>query len=95
VGSEKLMAAGAMIRNGEFLIPQENGLLPGTYHVEINAPDADAPPAMERATPGGPGMLVAPDRIPAEYNVESEKTIEVTADGSNRFEFSIVSKPDA
>jgi hypothetical protein len=93
VGAEKLMAAGAMIQNGEYLIPQEKGLVPGTYHLEINAPDSDAPPIMMRATPGGPGIPVAPDRIPTEYNLKSDKTVEVTADGSNEFDFDIVSKP--
>jgi hypothetical protein len=92
VGREKLMAAGATVLNGEFKIPKEKGLTPGTYHLEINAPDTKAPPVMVYATPGGPGIPTQPERIPAEYNVDSKKTIEVTADGPNHFEFAIIGR---
>jgi hypothetical protein len=95
VGGDKLMAAGAMIQNGAYLIPKEQGLPPGTYHLEINSPDSDAPPVIVRQTPGGPGIPVAPDRIPPEYNLESDKTIEVTVDGANEFDFNITSQPAA
>ena len=40
-------------------------------------------------------MPVAPDRIPPEYNLESDKTISVTADGPNQFDFPIVSAPNS
>jgi hypothetical protein len=93
VGEQKAMAAGAIIRNGAYMIPQEKGLLPGEYHLEIHSPDDNAPPVMVSTTPGGPGFPVAPDRIPREYNVESTKTIIVRADGSNDFDFDIVSRP--
>jgi hypothetical protein len=92
-GGETLVASGAMIQNGAYHVPQEKGLLPGTYHVEINSPDRDAPMVMARVTPGGPGIQVAPDRIPAEYNSASTKTIEVTPEGENEFDFNIVTKP--
>ncbi len=93
VGDGKLMAAGAMIQNGAYHIPQQKGLLPGSYHLEINAPDAHAPPVMVRTAPGGPGIAVAPERIPAEYNVNCDKTVDVTADGTNQFDFNIASVP--
>ena len=86
------MAAGAMIQGGAYRIPQEKGLLPGAYHLEITAPDANARPVMVRATPGGPGISVAPERIPPEYNLKSDKTVDVTADGPNHFDFDITSK---
>src|SRR4051794_41031338 len=35
-GGGKIFASGAMIQNGEYHIPQEKGLPPGTYHLEIN-----------------------------------------------------------
>ena len=85
------MASGAMINNGAYHIPREKGLLPGTYHLEINAPDNAGPPVMARNTPGGPGIPVAAERIPPEYNINSNKTIEVTTDGDNHFVFDIVS----
>jgi hypothetical protein len=92
LGEGKLVASGAMIQEGVYHIPQAKGLTPGTYHVEINSPDSKAPPVMARATPGGPGIPVAPDRIPAEYNVNSQQTIEVTQDGETQFDFDIASK---
>lgn len=91
--SQKALASGAMVQNGEYKIPQEKGLTPGTYHVEISAPDTSAAPIMIRATPGGPGIPTQPERIPPEYNVDSKKTIQVTADGDNHFEFDIASRP--
>ena len=38
LGGEKMLASGAVVQNGQYIIPQEKGLRPGTYHVEINAP---------------------------------------------------------
>jgi hypothetical protein len=90
---ERKIATGAMVENGEYHIPQEKGLPPGTYHLEIYAPDNDAPPIMMRNTPGGPGIPTAPERIPAEYNVDSDKTIEVTPEGDNEFNFEITTRP--
>jgi hypothetical protein len=90
VGAERMVASGAMVNAGSFHIPQENGLMPGKYHVEISAPDVNAAPIMIRQTPGGPGIPIQPDRVPPEYNVESKQTVDVTADGDNRFEFNIV-----
>lgn len=92
VGGEKLVSSGAMIQDGVYNIRQEKGLLAGTYHVELNSPDTTATPAMDRGTPDGRGIPVVPDRIPAEYNLNSNKTVEVTADGDNEFDFDVVSK---
>jgi hypothetical protein len=90
--SEKKYSSGAMIQNGQYLVPQSHGLPPGKYHVEINAPDPKAPPIMVSAKPGGPAIPVAPNRIPPEYNRDSKQTIDVTQDGENHFEFTIVGK---
>lgn len=92
LAGQKLLASGAVVQKGEYRIPAEKGLSPGSYHVEITAPDSSAPRVMVRATPGGPGIPVAPERVPAEYNVDSKKTIEVTADGDNHFVFDILSR---
>jgi hypothetical protein len=89
---EKPLASGAMVTNGQYLIPQEHGLAPGKYHVEITSPDTKSPPVMARATSGGPGIPVARERIPAEYNTNSKHSIEVTPDGDNEFNFDIVSR---
>jgi hypothetical protein len=81
------LASGAMIQKGEYHIPQDKGLLPGEYHLEISAPDTAAPPVMIGGSP------TAPERIPAEFNVDSQKTVLVRADGDNHFEFEITSTP--
>jgi hypothetical protein len=91
-GTEKLFASGATIENGEFIVPQEKGLPPGTYVVEISAPDSKAPPVRPKVGPGEPALPpMAPERIPAEYN-SGNNTIEVSTDGENHFEFDIKSR---
>ncbi len=78
--------AGALIRDGKYQIPREQGLVPGTYRVEINAPEQGAPP------PGPPGADVvepARERIPPEFHRDSQRTIEVKADQANKFDFTI------
>ena len=90
---EKKMNGGAMVNGGAYSIAQEKGLLPGTYHVEINAPDNAAKPIVYRSSPDSPGVVTQPDRVPPEYNVNSKKTIEVAPAGDNRFDFDIQGKP--
>jgi hypothetical protein len=90
VGGEKLFSSGAMIRDGKYFIPREKGLWPGKYHVVISAPDEDAPKVTVRDNSGRPSPPVAPELIPPEYNIDSQKTIEVTSDGENHFEFDIM-----
>jgi hypothetical protein len=90
-GSGKLFASGAMIQNGKFQIPQEKGLPPGTYRVEISSPDTSVPPVVYKGAPGEPTLPpTAPERIPPEYNSNSKHSIEVTTDGDNDFKFDIV-----
>lgn len=87
-GGERLAATGASIVNGEFQIPQEKGLPPGTYFVEISAPDTAAPLVSYQAGPGQPRLPpTAPERVPAAYN--ANRTIEVTVDADNHFKFEI------
>jgi hypothetical protein len=89
IGSEKLMTSGALIQAGAFHVPQEKGLLAGSYQVEINSPDSAAPPVLDRPS----GMLMAPERIPTAYNTDSKQTIDVLVDGDNDFDFDISSVP--
>lgn len=77
--------AGAMIRNGEYLIPAAKGLPPGVFRVTINSADEKAPPIMIYGTP------TAPNRIPEEFNLKSDKQVEVSAAGENVFRFDIKS----
>lgn len=89
---EKQIASGAMIEQGEYYIPQEKGLTPGPYHVEITSPDVNAPPVMVPVGPGGRGVPTQPERIPPEWNADSTQRVEVSADGDNHFVFDIVSR---
>jgi hypothetical protein len=92
-GGGKLIASGATIENGQFTVPQEKGLPPGKYVVEISSPDTSAPPVRARTAPGEPALPpTAPERVPAEYNTAGKHTIEVTADGDNHFKFDIQSR---
>src|SRR5262249_35444301 len=50
-GNGKLFASGAMIQNGKFHVPQEKGLPPGTYRVEISSPDTAAPLVVYKSAP--------------------------------------------
>lgn len=89
VEGEKKESTGAMIHDGSYSIPVEKGLLPGKYHVVLSAADAEAAPVTLRDSSGRPTVAVSPELIPPEYNVNSDKNIDVTADGENHFVFSI------
>jgi hypothetical protein len=89
----KKTSTGAMIRDGKFEVPQEKGLLPGSYHVDISSADSKGPPVIVQGSPGGPGISVARERIPAEYNTNSKQSINVAKGGDNHFVFKIVSRP--
>jgi hypothetical protein len=76
-------ACGALIQQGDYRVPREHGLEPGKYRVRISSPVPikDAPPS---------GMSVPTrERIPEKFSsLESgDVSIEVTADGPNRFDF--------
>jgi hypothetical protein len=61
--------------------------------VQISSADKSAVSTMANGAPGMQGIPIAEDRIPAEYNINSDKKVEVTRDGDNRFDFDVVSKP--
>jgi len=74
-------AGGALIVAGKYELPGEHGLLPGSYTVRINSPEPD--PNDKSSFPA------TKERIPATYNTQSTATVEVRADGPNRFDFTI------
>ena len=87
-GSSQTAGARALVQNGQYSVPSQQGVMPGTYRVVITSPEENTtdPPA------GPPGMEMPPpgtERIPAEYNTESEQTVQVSATGDNQFDFTI------
>jgi hypothetical protein len=81
------VAGGSAIRAGHYKIPGSAGLAPGKYKVVITSPEVVAGQGT-----GDPMMSVKPvnkERIPSEFNTESQTFVEVRADGANEFNFSI------
>jgi len=78
----------ALIQDGKYQIPAEQGLTPGTYRVLISSAESNS-----SAEPvGPPGMKMPPlgkERIPAKYNRDSRETVEVKAASPNTFNFAI------
>ncbi len=79
--------SGTTIENGQYTIAAESGLKPGTYTVRISSIEEAGGGA-----PAAPGpestMQVGKELIPAEFNINSTKTIEVKTSG-NAFDFAI------
>ncbi|HEY2412377.1 MAG TPA: hypothetical protein VGI40_09055 [Pirellulaceae bacterium] len=86
-------AGGAVISNGKFAVPRDNGLLPGKYRVAISAPV----PGADKPAPVMPGEAppLAKDLIPPEWNTASKQIVEIKKGGVNSFPFEISSKSAA
>lgn len=84
--------SGAPIENGEYELPEENGLLPGKYRVSISSPEqtgsgtTDPMQAMNEASQKPVG-----DRVPAKYNVKSELSVDFANGGPTEFNFDLKS----
>jgi hypothetical protein len=80
-------AGGSAIRAGQYKIPGSAGLAPGRYKVLITSPEI-----VGNQGQGDPMMSEKPvnkERIPSEFNAESQTYVEVRADGANQFNFAI------
>ncbi|MSR32420.1 MAG: hypothetical protein EXR99_13050 [Gemmataceae bacterium] len=80
-------AAGAMVKEGKYEIPQLQGLDPGTYKVIISCTEEmKVPPKGWKAT-----SLPTKELLPPEFSSheKSKNKINVTKDGDNKFDFSI------
>lgn len=86
------LSTGAMIQDGKFKLPSEQGLPPGKYLVRIFSPDAANLP--QDALPGdsGDNPPVAKERIPEKFNVKSDQFVDVKPSGGNVFKFDIPAK---
>lgn len=81
------IASGDRVENGRFQIPAHLGLTPGTYLVRISSAE-ETGEVVEPEFPGA-ATSTARERIPPEYNIESDQRITVTAEGPNTFQFDI------
>lgn len=80
------LSAGALIRNGKYQIPREQGLPPGTYKVHISSLEPTPP------LTGAPGENPAPpakERLPENVNVKTQLKAEIKADPSPKFDFEV------
>jgi hypothetical protein len=78
---------GAVIKNGRYSIPAQNGLLPGRYKVIITS--ADRSGVIDPDALPGPAGPLPKDRINPRYNAQTTLTAEVKADGPNTFNFDV------
>ena len=79
-------ASGAVIKDGRYTIPREQGLEPGVYRVVISSTVE-----VKKLPPGWTGSPPTEERLPSAYSSATKGTItiEVTPDGSHEFDFSI------
>ena len=81
--------SGALIKDGRYVIPQDKGLLPGTYKVVISSVEGNAPEPTPGVPPGPTKKGRAKDRIPADYNRTTKEVVEVTKEGPHEFNYTI------
>jgi len=87
---------GALILEGKYTVPKNQGLVPGKYRIIITSPEDKGEIIFDK-TNNAPGLppIPAKEVIPRQYNSESLLSAEVTAGGKNIFEFNLVSTPVA
>src|SRR5437870_1956612 len=71
--------SGATVENGKYNIPRDVGLMPGTYKVSVYSYDQKGAKVQSSEIPGEPSAKQFKERIPAQYNVQTKLTAEVTA----------------
>jgi hypothetical protein len=81
--------SGATIENGEFRIPRDSGLAPGTYKVSVFSYDQKGAKVQSEEVPGDPGNTQFRERIPKKYNAETTLSVEVKKGGSNVFDLKL------
>jgi hypothetical protein len=87
-------SGGCKVVDGQYKLDGMDGLLPGKYLVRITSAIGGVPANDSEETAAGPGSgggtnILSRDRVPAEWNVNSTKEVEVKAEGENKFDFAI------
>ena len=88
VGEKPFLAGGAMIRDGEYRLPAEHGLKPGSYVVRISSPETVKPPTHAQHDVMNVPFL-SRERIPSKFNTESILKIEVRVGEPGEFDFTL------
>jgi hypothetical protein len=85
---------GAVVIEGKYTIPKNQGLVPGKYRIVITSPEDKGEIIFDK-TNNAPGLppIPAKEVIPRQYNSESLLSADVAAGGKNVFEFNLVSAP--
>ena len=86
------VGSGATITDGVYSIVTDKGLPEGKYTVRIFAAKPRGAESQANLPPGPRTTPAGVDLIPPEYNTRSRQVAEVTADGSNEFDFDIVTR---
>jgi hypothetical protein len=80
-------SGGALIKEGRYSIPAQNGLLPGRYKVLVTS--ADRKGVIDPDALPGPAGPVPKDRVNPKYNAQTTLTAEVKAEGPNTFNYDV------
>lgn len=86
--------ASAMITDGNYKVPRENGLRPGKYLIRVTAGDGKTPTNPtnpdEPPGPGGGGTnIISKELVPADWNTRSKQEREVTDQNPNKIDLDI------
>lgn len=85
------IASGAKITGGSYSISREEGLIPGSYSVQVTASGGEqAPPEGSDGMPGT-GPKHDKELLPAKYNAKTTLKAEVKAGEANKFDFPLTS----
>ena len=82
--------SGAVITGGSYQIAEDRGLPPGEYLVRISAADGDA----ELEEMPGESSKLSAEKIPPDFNVDSQVKVQVEAGKANAFDFDIPATAD-
>lgn len=87
------VTSGTLIQDGRYTIHTLQGLPPGKYLVRLFSPSRSAEPSADGPPgppfPGRQPGEPAKERIPPQYNLQSDLVVEVVADGDNAFDFDV------
>lgn len=86
------ISSGAMILDGKYSIAAVDGLADGKYLVQIYGIDPSTVGQLPEGGMPGDDLPEAKEIIPAEWNVNSDKTVEVSGSKALTFDFEITSK---